>query len=137
MKEHRYVFNVEWGDTDAAGIVFSPNFYKWMDQADHAFFKSLGFSVLELVRNEKIGIPLLESKCTFKRPLLFEDQVEIYTKVLDLTEKVITFEHVFIKEGELAAEGYNTRIFASIDGKLKSVPIPPEIKEAIIKGGFI
>jgi acyl-CoA thioester hydrolase len=36
MKKFHYIFKVEWGDTDAAGIVYSPNDYKWMDQATHS-----------------------------------------------------------------------------------------------------
>lgn len=27
-----YRVKVHWGDTDAAGIVFYPNYYKWMDE---------------------------------------------------------------------------------------------------------
>ena len=28
-----YRFKIRFGDTDAAGIVFYPNYYRWMDEA--------------------------------------------------------------------------------------------------------
>jgi acyl-CoA thioesterase FadM len=36
---HRIVLPVEWGDTDAAGIVFYPNYYRWFDRAAHALLR--------------------------------------------------------------------------------------------------
>ena len=34
---------VEFSDTDMAGIVHFANFYRYMEQAEHDFFRSLGF----------------------------------------------------------------------------------------------
>lgn len=31
-------FQIQWGDTDRAGIVYYPNYYKWFDLAGHNFF---------------------------------------------------------------------------------------------------
>ena len=45
-----YSFKVRWGDTDAAGIVFYPNFYKWMDEATHEFLASHWAAIFYLVQ---------------------------------------------------------------------------------------
>ena len=37
---------VEFCETDMAGIVHFSNFYKWMEQAEHEFFRSLGLSIV-------------------------------------------------------------------------------------------
>ncbi len=38
---------VEFSDTDMAGIVHFTNFYRWMEYAEHAWFRSLGLKIIE------------------------------------------------------------------------------------------
>lgn len=138
MKQHTYHYRVEWGDTDAAGIVFSPNFYKWMDQAVHYYFESIGFPIVKLVRDEKIGIPVIESKCNFQKPLYYADNVTIHTTILELRDKVISFGHEFFVDDKKIAEGHQIRALASIsDGKAKAVAIPELMKKAIVESGVV
>ncbi|HHY73360.1 MAG TPA: acyl-CoA thioesterase [Bacillus bacterium] len=138
MQAHTYEFRVEWGDTDAAGIVYNPNFYKWMDQAVHYYFESIGFPLLNLVRDEKIGIPVIESKCNFQKPLYFADHVVLHTNIIGLHNKVIKFGHIFMKEGNKIAEGYQVRALASFDGeKLQAITIPDRMRQAIMESGVI
>jgi len=126
-----YTIKVAFGDTDAAGIVFSPNYYRWMDQATHDFISKTYISVSKLLMEENVAIPILESFCKFQSPLLFEDMVEIHTKVMELKNKVFKLQHDFVKNGEVIASGYELRAWTSkVEGKLKAVPIPREVQES-------
>lgn len=138
MKTHEYHFRVEWGETDTAGIVFSPNFYKWMDQAIHYYFESIGYPLSALVKDEKIGIPVVESKCSFQKPLYFADKVVLHTTIIELRDKTLKFGHEFIKDDEKVAEGYQIRVLASIGGeKVKAIPIPQPMRQAMIESDII
>ena len=59
---HRFPVQVHFGDCDPAGIVFFPNFSRWMDQSSLAFFAACGIPPWrELERTRGIvGTPLLE-----------------------------------------------------------------------------
>ncbi|MCM3728071.1 acyl-CoA thioesterase [Neobacillus cucumis] len=127
-----YPFQVRWGDTDAAGIVFYPNFYKWMDDATHDFLAQIGYPSSKLFAEHQIGVPLLEANCVFKRPLLFEDQVIVQSFVEELRNKVFKIKHVFIKEDQIMAEGYEVRAWTSFEGKPKAHPIPDFIREKMV-----
>ena len=49
----KYKLKVEWGDCDPYGIVFYPNFYKWMDNAQWNYFKKIGlYRFLLLLRTK-------------------------------------------------------------------------------------
>lgn len=130
MKTMEYPYEVKWGDTDAAGIVFFPNFYKWMNEATHHFFKEIGYPCSKLFETEKIGVPLLEAKCQFKTPLLFEDEVTVVSTVREIRNKVLIFDHSFVRDGVEVAVGYEIRAWTSFEGKPKAVPIPDSIREA-------
>ena len=64
-----YKVKVQWGDTDAAGIVFYPNFYKWMDEATHEFFSSNWVIRQMTLFKENIAFPLLKRIVILNNPL--------------------------------------------------------------------
>ncbi|ARK29904.1 acyl-CoA thioesterase [Halalkalibacter krulwichiae] len=134
MNKIDYQFKVNFGDTDAAGIVFYPNYYRWMDQATHHFFTTLGFPTSTLIRDEKVGTPIIESKCNFKFPLFFDDEVTIESTMTEMKEKVFTIEHVFLKDGNKIAGGYEVRAWCDISGERpKAIAIPNEVRDAVEK----
>lgn len=131
-KTIEYHFQVRWGETDAAGIVFYPSFYAWMDEASHHYFTEIGYPTTKLFENEKIGIPLVEAKCVFKSPLMFGDQVVISSTISEVRNKVVVINHTFLKNGQTVAEGMEIRAWAGLNGpRLKAIPVPNEVREAI------
>ena len=80
------IFEVEvmFGDCDPAGIVFFPNFSKWMDASSFNFFRQCGVPPWrELVKTTgSIGNPLLEIRTTFKRPATYGDVIQVHTCLL-------------------------------------------------------
>ncbi|MFC0558354.1 acyl-CoA thioesterase [Halalkalibacter alkalisediminis] len=134
MKKFHYQFRVEWGDTDAAGIVYSPNYYKWMDQATHQVFSTIGYPLSSLIRDEHIGIPMIESNCSFNKPLYFEEDVAIISTVLELHDKVFKIKHEFIRGEDEIAHGIELRALASFAGeKPKAVSIPEDMHELLLR----
>lgn len=135
MKKSHF-YKVTWGDTDAAGFVFFPNFYKWMDTAGHEFFGSLGFPSSQLYKEDKIGLPLLETHCEFKSPAYFEDVIEIVTTVQEVGNKVIRLSHEFYRDETLLAKGYVVRAWTSFASQpLKAVRIPDQVRQALENAG--
>ncbi len=46
---------VEFSETDMAGIMHYSNFFRFMETAEHAFFRSLGFSIVSTQTDPPIG----------------------------------------------------------------------------------
>lgn len=137
MKAFEYSFRVHWGDTDGAGIVFFPNYYKWMDEAIHEYFRSIGSPISQLITKEKIGLPTVEASCRFQKPLFYDEDVLLKTTIVELREKVVRFHHEFFQGEEIVAKGYQVRAFVQMGEKLKGIPIPENIKEAMKNSGII
>ncbi|MGM9951603.1 MAG: acyl-CoA thioesterase [Lysinibacillus sp.] len=136
-----YEFTVRWGDTDAAGIVFFPNFYKWMDEASHELLRKTGKSSWALFNEEHKSIPLLEAHCQFYKPLLFEDHVTIETTVEHIANKTFKLIHTFKRQNEVVAQGYTVRAWTSFLGKPKAIPIPDDVRQnfeqLMVKGELV
>ena len=78
---------VEFSETDMAGIVHFANFYRMMENAEHAFFRSLGFTIHGHEAGTTTGWPRVNAACEFFKPLRFEEIVDIQLLVAD--EKVV------------------------------------------------
>ncbi len=96
---------VEFADTDMAGIVHFANYFRYMEQAEHAFYRSLGFSVHTETADGWVGWPRVHARCDFRKPLRFEDDVEIHLIVREKRPASILLDFVFRKlDGEDAVE---------------------------------
>jgi acyl-CoA thioester hydrolase len=129
---------VEFAETDMAGIVHFANFYRMMENTEHAFFRSLGFSVHGYFDGVPIGWPRVSATCDFFKPLRFEETVDIQLIVAELRNRSIRYAFRFWKDdaGQRVevARGQVATVCASVDratGKLAAVPIPAAISAVI------
>lgn len=132
---NEFTYIVHFGDTDAAGIVFYPNYYRWMDQATHNLFRANDLSIRSLQEEHNIITPLIEATCNFRQPLQYEDEVTLTSTIERVDNKVFYVTHRFTKNGTLIAEGKETRAWVQkLEGAApKAVEIPDNIK-AKMKG---
>ena len=129
---------VEFSETDMAGIVHFANFYRMMENAEHAFFRSLGFTVHGHEAGTTIGWPRVNAACEFLKPLRFEEVVDIQLIVAEVRTRSIRYAFRFWKDdGGVRTEiarGTMTAVCATVDrttGKLGGVPIPDAIRAAV------
>src|SRR5438128_5217526 len=94
--EFKAVRRVEFSETDMAGIVHFSNFFRFMETAEHGFYRSLGFSVA-MEKTLGLGWPRVKAECEYKHPLRFEDVVEIRLLVRKVGARSITFDFHFSK----------------------------------------
>jgi acyl-CoA thioester hydrolase len=143
MRTNSFQFRVNWGDTDKAGIVYYPNYFKWFDIAGHQFFRSIGLSPSELEEREQIILPLLDARCTFEKPLYYDDIATIITTVAEINRKTIRLNHVIMRGDTRAGHGYELRGWVKKSGDhLSAIPIPEEVRnllkqESTMESGFM
>ena len=134
--EFKLTRQVEFSDTDTAGIMHFSNFFRFMEAAEHAFFRSLGISIHRAGSN--LGWPRVHADCDFKHPLRFEDVVEIRLLVREKKKKSIVYNFIFRKLNEHPARevARGTLAVACVKrdkhgGKMTGIPIPKAIADKI------
>ncbi|TBR72840.1 MAG: acyl-CoA thioesterase [Burkholderiaceae bacterium] len=129
-----YEVKVQFGDCDPAGIVFFPNFSKWMDASSLHFFMECGVPPWrELVKSTGIvGTPLLEIHTKFLRPATYGETLQIHTSVEEWRDKVFIQQHRVRRGDDLLCEGRETRAFVihppGAPDRIKAIPVPADIK---------
>ena len=134
--EFKLTRRVEFAETDMAGIVHFANFFRMMEAAEHAFFRSLGLTIHGHENGATTGWPRVSAACDFSRPLRFEEEVEIHLLVAEVRSRSIRYQFVFRQPGGGAeiARGSVAAVCATVDkhtGKLVPVVIPEAIRALI------
>lgn len=132
---------IEFYETDMAGIVHFSNFFRFMESAEHAFFRSLGLS---LHRNEVEGMSgwaRVRASCEYRSPLRYMDEVEIDLVVRGKKTSSLAYDFVFRRvadrdgptAGEEVAQGSLEVVHVTSvgGGRMKASPMPAEVARHI------
>jgi 4-hydroxybenzoyl-CoA thioesterase len=78
---------------------------------------------------------MIETRARFLLPTRFGDDVVIETSLSAVGRSSFELTHRLTKDGELAAEGFETRVWTVHDparpGRLKAEPIPQQLAERL------
>jgi acyl-CoA thioester hydrolase len=135
--EFKTTRRVEFSDTDMAGIVHFSKFFQYMETVEHAFFRSLGFSVLMTQFDPPLGLPRVHASCDYRRPLRFEELVELHLIVTEKKRRTLAYQIRFrrIEPGpiEEVALGKLVVVCAqkAADGQMRAVEFPVALADQI------
>lgn len=126
---------VEFSETDLAGIAHFANFFRWMESAEHEFFRSLGLSVHGELEGREYGFVRVHAECDYAAPLHYGQLVRIDLALREKTSKALTYDFEFRRDDEPAADPaargrlvvvHVTRP-AGADERLRATDLPAEI----------
>lgn len=122
-----YRRRVQFPETDATGIVHFTNFFKYMEEAEHALWRAAGLSIA--APGAEVGWPRIATSFEFRRPLRFEDEFDVHIKVAEKTAKTLRYSAELKKDGEVLAIGSLTIICVRRlpGGTMKATDMPDEI----------
>lgn len=134
--EHRR--RVEFSDTDLAGIVHFANYLRYVESAEHAFWRSLGMTVHSVTDNRQQGWPRLNISCNYFKPARFEQILEIRLHLKELKNTTIRYGFYIFDDHEpepvLVAAGEVTIIHVALEshlGKIQKAPIPDDLRNLL------
>ncbi len=131
--EFKTTRRVEFAETDMAGIIHFTSFFRYMEEAEHAFFRSLSLSIVTQHKGKIIGWPRVATSCEYYQPIVFEDKVDIHLLVTRKGKSSFTYSFTFYKKGTLVARGQSTSVCCTHeDGRsLRRIQIPSFISKKI------
>jgi 4-hydroxybenzoyl-CoA thioesterase len=125
---------VEFGDCDPAGIVFFPNYFRWVDAASRQFFSACGVPSWRELEPATgiIGTPLVSVSADFARPASYGDVLEMHTTIAEWKNTSFVMAHVVKRGGDIICSVREVRIFAirhpHDPARIKAVPAPADIR---------
>ncbi|WP_057462482.1 thioesterase family protein [Pseudovibrio sp. POLY-S9] len=126
--------NVEFCETDMAGIAHFSNIFRYVEYAETRFFQQGGMSICDPAKDQKW--PILSVNCDFLRPMTFGDEILIAINVGRIGTKSLVLNFFICKKlsdgrEEDVSRGQLTVIHAKASGehgKIATAEIPPDFK---------
>jgi 4-hydroxybenzoyl-CoA thioesterase len=134
---HTTEFTVEFGDCDPAGIVFYPNFFRWMDAASRHYFEAAGVPSWRKTEASDgiIGTPLIEASATFERPATYGERIAVDATIAEWRGKSFVMDYVVRRGEDVLARGREVRVFArrhpDDPARIQAVAVPEGIRKRL------
>ena len=128
-----YEVRVEFGDCDPAGIVWFPNFFRWIDAASRHFFIECGVPSWQETRQSMglIGTPLVDTQASFVQTASYGDVLQIHTQISEWRNKSFVQTYRVMRGNDEIMNCTEVRIFAADKpgGGIRAIAVPEEIRE--------
>lgn len=124
---------IEWGYCDPAGIIFYARYFDIFDVSTTMLLeRALGMSKIAYLKAyDFLGHPLVETRARFLLPTRYGDEVTIETAVTACGRSSFKIAHRLAKDGALAVEGSETRVWAvrhpAEPRRMQAQPIPADV----------
>lgn len=124
-----------WMDNDVYGHVNNVEYYSYFDTVVNQYMMERGG--LDYLNGETVGF-VVETRCSYKRPIAFPDVVEAGIRVARIGTSSVTYEVGLFRKGqpEICAFGHFVHVYVDRETN-KSAPIPDKARAAMeaIKAG--
>ena len=125
---------VQFSETDMAGIVHFSNFFRMMEEVEHAFFRSVGLSVSMQHDGMHVGWPRVSTLVRFFRAGQVRGRGRAAACASPGSGKNRSATRsTSCWKGGVMALGKTTSVCCELrpDGSMKSIPIPDELREKL------
>ena len=130
-KRFAWPVRVYYEDTDAQGVVYYANYFKFMERARTEWIRSLGIEQDRLLRGERRMFVVVESRAEFLVPAKFNDELVVTAGLLDRARASFLIEQNIYRDrldGELLCRGTTRAAFVNAD-TLKPARLPETLFE--------
>jgi acyl-CoA thioester hydrolase len=124
---HHWPLRIYYEDTDSGGVVYHSNYLKFMERARTEWLRDFEIDQKLLKDNLNLMFVVHEIDIKFMRPAIFNDEIEVQTKLEKLGSVKIELEQKIFRSTEILTE--SRVVVASVNSfSMKPMRIPNEIK---------
>lgn len=130
--EFIYRRRVQFAETDMAGIVHFSMYFRYMEEAEHALWRSLGLHIAP--PDGRIGFPRVAASCDFKASLRFDEEFEVHVRVEAVGRRSIRYGFTLRRGEDILATGAMTSVSVEKGdgGAPRSIDLPPEVAARLV-----
>ncbi|MFY7961312.1 MAG: acyl-CoA thioesterase [Elsteraceae bacterium] len=124
-------FPIEWGDCDAAGIVFYPNYFRWFDAGYQRLLKTRGHTQATLqAAYGVVGTALVDAGASFRAPARYDQTLTLTVAIAEWRRATFRVTYRGAVDGRPVIDGHDVRAFVKADaaGALSAMPIPANFR---------
>ena len=129
MREFIYQLKVFYEDTDSGGVVYYANYLKFFERARTEAITEIGLSNKKLLEENGIFIIVKSCNIEYKKPAKLEDQLEVKSKVILISNSSFKMRQRAYRDQELITDCEIHLVI--VDKKGKPTKIPDILKKKL------
>ena len=126
-KEFIMQVRVYYEDTDAGGVVYHSNYLNFMERARTEWLRHAGFEQNTLIEKKEILFAVRKINIDYNKPALFNDLLNIKTRIIEQRKASFIFEQVIFNQSEDTVCKADIKIACLNSQTMKPEPIPETI----------
>jgi len=133
VKPFEWPVRVYYEDTDAQGVVYYANYFRFMERARTEWLRALGVDQVAMIEEERRIFVVTETKAEFIVPARFNDQIIVTARLAGLTRATFDIEqNIYLDslDGKLLLRGGVRAAYLDAD-TLRPVRVPAAIFEEV------
>lgn len=129
---HRIEVRVRYAETDQMGVVYHANYLVFCEIGRTDFIRQLGRSYADV---EAAGVRLAVSDLSFRyhAPARYDDRLDVATSLAEVRSRAVTFDYVITNADTRQRLVTARTTLVSLDSDNRLVPLPPELREALVR----
>jgi acyl-CoA thioester hydrolase len=124
---------VRYAETDQMGVVYHSNYIIWFEVGRVEMLRQLGFTYREMEKQDATHIAVVDVRCRFKAPALYDDCIIVRTCLLNVRDSMLHFGYEIEREsdGTLLAEGETVHLV--VDAEFKRMTLPDKYRQRFLQ----
>jgi len=127
----KITYTVPFHDTDALGIIWYGNYYKYFELVRNFLFEKIKFEISEW-KNQKLMLVITESNCKYLKPLKYNDKIIISASVSESVYR-LKLNYKIYKGKILVATGYTIQVPIKDDNYVILNKLPKKLIDKLNK----
>lgn len=121
---------VRYAETDQMGVAWHGNYLAWFEVGRTDLLRDHGMTYRELEANN-LKLPVIEVGVRYLSPALYDDELEVRTRLGEMTGARVRFEYALHRPGEAEPLATGFTVHAGIDGRGRPRRLPQELRRAL------
>jgi acyl-CoA thioester hydrolase len=117
-------------DTDAAGVVYYANYFKYFERCRTEWMRSIGYDQSQLTRKYGLVFVVRSVEAEYLRPAHLDDQLTVSLEVETLGRSLAVFRQRVLRDGEELVTGTVKVVCVNIQA-MKAAAIPSELRQKL------
>lgn len=115
---------VRYAETDKMGVVYHSNYIIWFEVGRVEMLRAFGFTYKQMESVDDTHLPVVEVRCRYKQPALYDDEIIVRTHLKNVRDSLIHFGYECFRKADdaLLAEGETVHLVVDGSGSRKAFP---------------
>lgn len=121
---------VRYAETDQMGIAWHGEYLAWFEVGRTDLLRGCGCTYRDL-EAQGLRLPVIEVQARFLRPALYDDVLEIRTRLTDLRKVRVTFAYEVLRDGTEGPLATGSTSHAALDREGRPCRIPEDLRRRL------